>query len=520
MKKKLNSLFFSTASLSVFTVIAALGLLFSSSVRYGYVFVDNALFENASFGFFVLSIITTAFLFLFLCLRIRGNEKTNSALLKVPALISEVFGILLVVYSIAAFATDSQATDTIISLFKQALPLWAAVVSILFFAFIFPVIKSGKAKKVISVLCVIVLAVVTYSSLFPIIPFKFTSGPAVIDNGEDGYSIIFATNDEGIGFVDYKLDGKDVRVYDNNSGRKTNSKIHSVTIPKDELSGTTYTVGATRVIDELSYGGRTGKTITGQPITFNDTFGDDINVLTVSDWHTENQRAEEACKKLGEDYQAVVLLGDCAPGLMSIETIDKYIVRFASDLTNGTMPIIYTRGNHETRGTAANLLAGVLKMDSFYFTTNIGKYNIVVLDSCEDKPDSHPEYGSMVDYESYRTNMVKWFEDLPEDETQNTVVFCHDKNICIEEDLSKAALEKIDAMNASLLVSGHEHIYSFDNKGNFPVLVDGGINANGNGTYVACMLKLSADGIKIDCVDNNGEKVVDENVVWKTVQSK
>lgn len=520
MKKRFNSLFFSTVSLSVFTAIAAFGLLLSNSVRYGYVFVDNALFKNASFSFFVLSIITTAYLFLFLCLKLRGNEKINSAILKVPAFISEVFGILLVVYSVAAFATDSQATDTIIALFKQSVGLWAAIVSILFFAFIFPQVKSGKAKKAISVICVIAVVFLTFSPLFPLTPFKFTSGPAVFDNGNDGYSIVFATNSEGIGFVDYKKDGKDVRVYDNNSGRKTNSKIHSVTVPKAELSGTTYTVGATRVIDELSYGGRTGKTITGQSITFNDTFGEDINVLTVSDWHTENEKVIQACEKLGEDYQAVVLLGDCAPGLMSIETIDKYIVNFASKLTNGTMPIIYTRGNHETRGTAANLLAGILKMDSFYFTTSLGNYDIVVLDSCEDKPDNHPEYGSMVDYESYRTNMVKWLETLPEDDSKNTIVFCHDKNICIEKDLSKAALEKIGAMNTSLLVSGHEHVYSFDGKGKFPVLVDGGIDANGSGTFVACMLKLSADGIKIDCTDNNGQRVIDENIVWKNVNSK
>ncbi len=49
MKERLNKLLFSKAALSVFTVLSAVGLLLSYSVRYGYVFVDNVIFNNASF---------------------------------------------------------------------------------------------------------------------------------------------------------------------------------------------------------------------------------------------------------------------------------------------------------------------------------------------------------------------------------------------------------------------------------------------------------------------------------------
>lgn len=514
MKKFFNKVFFSKTASGIFTLLAALGLLLSNSVRYGYVFVDNAVFGGASFGFYIFSIFSSAFLFAYFCLKIRDNSVTDKAVMKVLAFIGEFVGFLLALYSLIAALTDPQATMTIVALFKDALPIWAGIVGVLFLLFVYPAIKGEKLKKVIASVSVIVLVFITYASFFPLTPYKLTSSPAVFDNGNGSYSVVFSTNDEGVGYVEYEYKGKQVKVFDENNGRKNNSKIHSVTVPKQELSGNTYTVGSTRVIDELSYGGRNGKTVVSKPIKFIDNFDDNINVLTISDWHTCLDTAKTAAEKLG-DYGALVLLGDCSPSLMSDRDVSKYIVEFAGDLTNGEMPIIYTRGNHETRGREATKLSGYLGIDCFYFTTKLGKYDIIVLDSCEDKDDSHPEYGGMVDYTSYRTKMVESLCRLPEDNTGNTVVFCHSKDICIEEDLSKTALDKIDRLGTSLLVSGHEHKFNFIDDGSFPVLVDGGIDANGKGTFTACMLKFSNSGIKIDCVDNNGEKVVDENVAWR-----
>lgn len=94
--------------------------------------------------------------------------------------------------------------------------------------------------------------------------------------------------------------------------------------------------------------------------------------MSVSDWHTFNKKAETAVKALQEDYQAVVLLGDCAPGLMSERDIAEYILAFGYSLTGGTIPVIYTRGNHETRGSEAIRLSDYLGLDSFYFTTALG----------------------------------------------------------------------------------------------------------------------------------------------------
>lgn len=90
----------------------------------------------------------------------------------------------------------------------------------------------------------------------------------VIDSGEDYYSVVFATNDEGTGYVEYEFGGDTVRLYDEAMGRiKGDSKIHTVKVPKEELDGNTYRVGSKRVVEAYSYGSYTGKEVVSQNYT-------------------------------------------------------------------------------------------------------------------------------------------------------------------------------------------------------------------------------------------------------------
>ena len=83
-------------------------------------------------------------------------------------------------------------------------------------------------------------------------------------------------------------------------------------------------------------------------------------------------------------------------------------------------------------------------------------------------------------YKRYRTEMVEWLKDLQNHDDNRTVVFSHSREICIEEDLSESALSKLISLNASILISGHEHICEFDRSGNIPTLVDGGLGRKRN----------------------------------------
>lgn len=514
MKKFLNSLFFSKSTAIICMLVSAVAVLFNYSFRFGYVFIDNTLFNGFSLILFIIAVLATALLTAVSVLKMKGSDQCNKKGFKVLQAVSEVFATVFSIVVLVNFiVSGSESTSVALKLCREILPFWLAIVGVTAALFIIPAVSKKGIKKALSIVMTVVMVFAVYSALFPVTAYKFTSGPVVFDNGEE-YSVVFSTNDNGTAYIEYDYLGETIRLYDEDNGRKKADTIHTITVPYEQLSGNTYKVFSTRVIDELSYGGRSGKTIESESIVFNDKIGDDVNVLTVSDWHTHNEIAQKASSYLG-DYNAVILLGDCAPGMMFKQEVEEYLLSFASELSLGEMPVLFARGNHETRGREAGNLSSYLGMDSFYYTAKLGNYNFIVLDSGEDKKDDHSEYGGMVVYEQNRKQMVDWLTSLENADNAKTIALSHDKEICIEEDLSQTAHNKLDVLNVSLLVSGHYHITEFFADSPYPVLIDGGINADGKGTYVASMLSISQDKIDVKSVNSDGDVTISETVYWR-----
>ena len=515
MKKLLNNILLGKYSPIIFALISAIAVLLNYSYRFGYVYIDVAVFMYFSFSLFLIAVVSTIFLVMASVFKLKDADVCNKKAFIAVQCIFEIFTIIFsIIVAVNFIVGGNESFEVAIGLCKEALPVWLGVVCIAAALFIVPNINNNKVKKILSAVMVLIIVFVAYSFLFPISAFKFTSSPVVFDNGTE-YAVVFSTNDKATAYIEYDYNGEHIKKYDADNGRKAgNSTIHTIKVAYEQLSGNTYKVGAKRVIDELSYGGRMGKTIESENITFHDDFEENVNVLTVSDWHTHNALAEKAVSYLG-DYNAVILLGDAAPGMMFEYEVADYILSFASDLSKGTMPVIFARGNHETRGREAANLSSYLGVDSFYYKTSLGNYDFIVLDSGEDKEDSHPEYGDMVVYEQNRKDMINWLTDMKNDDNRKTITLSHADAICIEDDLSKIAHNKLDELGTSLLVSGHEHITEFKDVSPYPILIDGGINANGKNTYVASMLKISSDYISVISVDSDGETILNEMVAWR-----
>lgn len=514
MKKFLNSLFFSKCTAIICMIGSAVSVLLNYSFRFGYVFIDNTLFSGFSFALFIIALLNTVLLVSVSVLKMKGSDKCKTKLFKVLQIISELFAVVFFIVVLVNFiVSGSESAPVAIKMCKEILLMWLAVVGVTTALFIVPNINKKRIKKAVSVVMSAIMVFAVYSALFPTAAYKFSSKPVVFDNGKE-YSVVFSTNDNGTAYIEYEYQGESIRIYDEDNGRKKAGTIHTITVPYEQLSGNTYKVSSTRVIDELSYGGRSGKTIESDSITFNDNYSDNVNVLTVSDWHTHNKIAEKAVSNLGE-YNAVILLGDCAPGLMFRQEVEDYLISFASDLTGGEMPVLFARGNHETRGREAGNLSSYIGYDNFYYTAKLGNYNFIVLDSGEDKTDDHSEYGGMVVYEQNRAKMVDWLTSLENTDYSKTIALSHDKGICIEEELSQTAHDKLDELKVSMLVSGHYHTTEFFDEAPYPVLVDGGINADGDGTYVASMLSISPKRIDVKSVNSDGETTISETVLWR-----
>jgi predicted phosphodiesterase len=252
-----------------------------------------------------------------------------------------------------------------------------------------------------------------------------------------------------------------------------------------------------------------------------------MTCLVISDWHRFNDLAYDAIGYAGE-YDAVILLGDSSPGVDFEEQVVNNIVNFSGEISKGEKPTIYVRGNHETRGEYAGNILDALGMFEFYYTADLGKVTFLVLDSGEDKVNTHPEYGGMTDYYSYRKNMIDWLKTV-EIEDEKVIALCHSWAISdIEKDLSLEGWKELDRLGTDLMLSGHTHECRFIGDGDetekeimslYPDIagymdggyIDGGRKAD---KYIASKITLGEDDILIEAFDNTGEKVFNETVKW------
>lgn len=444
--------------------------------------------------------------------------KPYSVISGISAFFSVFFFIVAVVFFIVMAGRESSGVYFLY--LKKSLFNAAFFVLIPFLALFFPLLK-GKTRKAVLAVVLVIVSTLGLFRIFPLTKYEITCDPTVIDNGTQ-YSVVFSTSDFGTGYVEYTYGGKEYKVYDENGGRlNSDSKIHSINIPYEHLDNNNYKIGSVRVVEQYSYGSRTGKEVVSDEYTFTPVSGDDATYLVISDWHTEIQRVYDAVSHMGE-YDALILMGDASPGVDFEEEVIRNIVEFAGKLSEGTMPVLYVRGNHETRGEYAGKILSALGLESFYYTANIGNCSFVVLDSGEDKDDSHPEYGGMTDYNTYRSEMIEWLKKT-EIENDKVIALSHAWQISdVEKELSEEGWNEIDRLGAKLMISGHSHDCRLlgANENEQKMLnahpgitgyMDGG---NQNDKYVASKMTLSAENIYIEAYDNHGEKVFEHSIDW------
>lgn len=497
-----------TAMVTFFISIFAAMLIFS--MMHGFIYIDVVLFNGFCLTLCVLFLISIALNFALLVFNInnvkyKGMSIKESKAYDVIICINIGFTVFFVIFDLVSLIISSEALYAIWLNFLKIAPVALTCVLLLFLVFFSSTLDNKKCKKIIATLLCVAIVLCGILSIFPVSIYKFVSSPMVLDRG-DGYSIVFATTDDSIAYVEYQYGNETIVAYDEYNGKKNSSRIHSVYVPYEHLKGNSYKVVATRVIQELSYGGRLGKTISSSSFTFNAPEGD-LEVLSISDWHTHNSKVYKAVEHLG-DYNSVILLGDCAAGLNCQEEIIEYMIKLGGNLTNGSMPIIWARGNHETRGVEAKNLSRYLGLEEFYYTTQLGDVNFIVLDSAEDKEDSHPEYAGMNNFEGYRENMISWLETLPNDEGKY-LVLSHDVELCIEEDLQERALLKMEQIKVPLIIGGHTHELEYIDSDTIDKFVDGGHN---NGIFVASKLTISGNNLSLLSMDNKGNKIYENTL--------
>ena len=223
-------------------------------------------------------------------------------------------------------------------------------------------------------------------------PEVFEFPPAVYAVG-DRYCITVPVNRETVMWV--RIGGREY--FDDFNGVLCSaSHVHKMEVPMAELDAAgEYTV-VWRVVNER----KAYFSDLSEPFEWSCRFrpvtGERINVYHIADAHSRVGGPVGAGEYFGDDLDLLILNGDIANHSGEKKNV-MAIPEIAGRLTKGEIPIIFARGNHDTRGTLAEKLGDYIPTDNghTYYTVRLGNIWAIVLDCAEDKPDGNAEYGGV-----------------------------------------------------------------------------------------------------------------------------
>lgn len=173
------------------------------------------------------------------------------------------------------------------------------------------------------------------------------------------------------------------------------------------------------------------------------------------------------------------------------------------------------RGNHDTRGNISRHFKDYFPRSNgkIYSISRWGDLAVLMLDSGEDKVDSHAEYYGMAAFYKYREEMAEWLKQVIKSEEFLTakyrIVICHfpllvDNKRNDEFDgqpqLSSLVLPLLKQCDIDLYVSGHYHPDTYQYFGE---------NYNGQGNKFDEYIIGASSAMRIDIADGNfGIKIV------------
>lgn len=303
--------------------------------------------------------------------------------------------------------------------------------------------------------------------------------PTVMAAGKS-YFIFVPFDDEVIMWVTVK----DKTYYDDCNGIfRSNTRMHKVELPYEVLDeAKEYTVHYIKMIDRRPYCPISEEersiTLPFRPVP---TDGE-IKIYHIADAHNMVEEPISAGSYFGDKIDLLVLNGDIPNHSGDIENFNA-IYEIAAAITKGACPVVFARGNHDTRGIHAEDMPNFIPTinGKTYYTFRVGSIWGLILDCGEDKVDGHPEYGVTVCFHQFRlaeTEFIKKVIKNAKDEyeaegVKHRLVVCHlvftntyDPPFDIEQDIyGEWARLLREHIKPDLMLCGHEHHTGIYHKG-------------------------------------------------------
>ena len=295
-------------------------------------------------------------------------------------------------------------------------------------------------------------------------------GPYISSLSETGATIVWLTDTPCHAKLVYGLRGEPLtREADNaEHGLLPIGTLHAV-----HLSGLTpgraytYKAVATRVVKMKAYWPEKGLAIESPEKTFTtfDRAKPSASFAAIADTHEDNARVTDLLKAV--DWTAADLfvhLGDAFHGLESEDQLFGRWLGPAAKAADGAKPLMFIRGNHETRGAFARRLFDYVPTPEgrFYYVRDHGPLHLIVLDTGEDKPDETPVYAELNAFDAYRQEEFAWLErhlqtDKRAAEAPFRVVILHQPNWGWTRDRGDQWTALANKGKVDLVLGGHYH---------------------------------------------------------------
>ncbi|MDO5581513.1 MAG: FN3 domain-containing metallophosphoesterase family protein [Planctomycetia bacterium] len=269
------------------------------------------------------------------------------------------------------------------------------------------------------------------------------SFPILQNPTPDGMSVCWAIRRPGTGYVEWGTTPKLGNIArDSYAGlfpyedRFLSSRIEGL------LPGTTYYYRTVSIgMDFPQY----GKMLSGDPVyckihSFKtpDPAAKKASFFVMNDTHANQAVLDRLTQKILEKKPDYTLWnGDTIGDINSADLVVKGIMQAGNRPYASSIPLLFAAGNHDHRGPwARNLVKAFLPWNTadpefrtlaWNFSVRQGPLAILGMDTGEDKPDKHPIWKGLADFDDLRKLQARWLEktlNKPEIKSAPFVVVC------------------------------------------------------------------------------------------------
>lgn len=325
-------------------------------------------------------------------------------------------------------------------------------------------------------------------------PSSLLDSPPVLQNPSvNGMTVAWAVSAPATGWVEYGPTPQlgQIALSNDHGFRPYSDRFLSARITGLEPGRkVNYRVAAAPITFHSAYEIERGEEVAGEIHAFTtpDPSSERAGFAIINDTHENVETLSELTKQLAESpVDATIWNGDLFDFITSEAQIVEQVLRPSGAAYAANRPVLFTSGNHDVRGVMARKLdQAIIPWTNELplgrcFAVRYGPVAIVGLDTGEDKPDRHPNFAGLVNFEPYREAQREWLAGALKRpniaEAQHLVVVCHIPLWGLPGDNGGDTLEGyayyckqaqdlwhplLKQAGAQVVISGHRHHFRFD----------------------------------------------------------